>query len=69
MHSGFRCEPHNKEVGGVKFSLHRHGRAADIRAAASEQESLRSLAAEAGFAKVIMYKDRGFIHLETGGNC
>ena len=69
VNSGFRCEPHNKEVGGVKFSLHRQGRAADIRAAASEQDSLSSIAAEAGFAKAIMYKERGFIHLETGGNC
>ena len=59
---------------GVRLLLERNsldpqGRAADIRAAASEQDSLSSIAAEAGFAKAIMYKERGFIHLETGGTC
>lgn len=29
--SGYRCEAHNKECGGAKFSQHMKGNAADIR--------------------------------------
>jgi zinc D-Ala-D-Ala carboxypeptidase len=28
--SGFRCKPHNEEIGGIRDSLHSRGMAADI---------------------------------------
>lgn len=66
INSGYRCAPHNAEVGGVPGSLHRLGRAADVRAREAEQPALAALASELGFTKAIRYGRRGFIHLETG---
>ena len=68
INSGYRCASHNKEVGGAAASLHRQGLAADVRIRREDQERFRRIAASEGFTRVIMYGDRGFIHLETGGN-
>ncbi len=62
--SGYRCEFHNREVGGVKRSLHRLGQAADVQVMGSEQERFRNLAAKCGFGKIIGYSHRNFMHLE-----
>ncbi|MDL2298070.1 D-Ala-D-Ala carboxypeptidase family metallohydrolase [Synergistaceae bacterium OttesenSCG-928-D05] len=63
--SGYRCEKRNSEVGGVPRSRHREGRAADIHVPANRQEEFKRLAEVCGFAKVILYLERGFVHLET----
>ena len=65
--SGYRCELHNREVGGVKQSLHKVGQAADVRVPASEQERFRDLALSCGFSRAISYGNRHFIHIEIGG--
>lgn len=66
VNSGYRCEKHNKKVGGVANSLHRLGRAADVRVKESDQERFVALAKKCGFSKAIRYSRRGFVHLESG---
>ena len=41
MNSGWRCRPHNAEVGGAKSSRHLIGCAADIRAANARDDTQR----------------------------
>ena len=67
INSGYRCEVHNREVGGVIRSLHKVGQAADVRVPASEQERFRDLALSCGFSRAISYGNRHFIHIEIGG--
>jgi uncharacterized protein YcbK (DUF882 family) len=43
--SGYRCEPHNKAVGGAPKSQHLLGRAADIRAGHATGDQARALGA------------------------
>ncbi len=64
INSGYRCEIHNREVGGVKRSLHRLGQAADVKVMASDCDLFHDLAATCGFTKVIGYSERNFFHLE-----
>lgn len=64
INSGYRCEKHNCYVGGVKGSLHRQGRAIDVRVNENAQEDFRRLALSCGFARVILYGKRNFAHLE-----
>lgn len=66
INSGFRCALHNVKVGGVLNSKHKLGQAADIRVVEQEQESLSEIALAVGFKKAILYKKRGFVHLEIG---
>jgi len=62
--SGYRCEKHNSEVGGVPRSRHIEGKAVDVKAPPDEQETFRTLATSCGFAKIILYGKRGFVHVE-----
>ena len=66
INSGYRCSGHNKDVGGAAKSLHRLGRAADVRIPAEEQERFCALSLLKGFIRAIPYVKRGFIHLEIG---
>jgi len=68
INSGYRCERHNREVGGVERSLHKRGMAADVRVAEKDQPCFCALALEAGFARALPYGKRGFVHLEIGEN-
>lgn len=61
--SAFRCDAHNSAVGGVKNSLHRLGQAADVRVRGQAQGQFTPLARECGFAEVIPYPERGFVHI------
>lgn len=61
--SGFRCERHNREVGGVPKSLHRLGQAADVVVIRADQPRFLSLAKKEGFDEVIAYPGRDFVHL------
>ncbi|MDL2298482.1 D-Ala-D-Ala carboxypeptidase family metallohydrolase [Synergistaceae bacterium OttesenSCG-928-D05] len=63
--SGYRCEKHNAEVGGVPRSRHLQGRAADVRIPESQQEEFKRLAELCGFTKIILYGGRGFVHVEV----
>jgi hypothetical protein len=61
--SGYRCERHNIAVGGAMRSLHRLGRAVDIKATAEEQAALASIALGIGFREVIPGNAKSYIHL------
>ena len=68
VNSGYRCEKHNKDVGGVKNSQHLKGEAADIHC--QDNERLKQLIIENGkFDQLITYPT--FLHVSykrTGGN-
>ena len=68
VNSGYRCEKHNKDVGGVKNSQHLRGEAADIYC--QDNERLKQLIIENGkFDQLITYPT--FLHVSykrTGGN-
>ena len=64
--SGYRCEKHNKEVGGVVGSAHTKGLAVDIRFRNSNElfKIIKGLIM-AGFVRIgINYKSK-FIHTDT----
>ena len=68
VNSGYRCEKHNKDVGGVRNSQHIRGEAADIHC--QDNERLKQLIIENGkFDQLITYPT--FLHVSykrTGGN-
>jgi uncharacterized protein YcbK (DUF882 family) len=60
VNSGYRCERHNKAVGGVANSQHLRGEAADIRC--EDNKRLAKIIVEAGrFDQLIIYPT--FIHV------
>jgi len=63
--SGYRCPEHNRAVGGVADSLHKTGRAVDIRAQGIIPEKLAKIAYEEGFCTVIIYDT--FCHCQFQG--
>jgi uncharacterized protein YcbK (DUF882 family) len=74
VNSGYRCERHNREVGGVANSQHLRGEAADIHCADNERLA-KIIEANGRFDQMIRYLDkRGkirFIHVSwkrLGGN-
>lgn len=63
INSGYRCEKHNKEVGGVVGSSHRKGLAVDIRCDHSSYRfSLIRALIGAGFKRIGIGED--FIHCD-----
>ena len=68
VNSGYRCERHNKDVGGVRNSQHLRGEAADV--ACADLPRLKQLIIENGkFDQLITYPT--FLHVSykrTGGN-
>ena len=68
VNSGYCCEKHNKDVGGVRNSQHLKGEAADIHC--EDNEKLKQLIIENGkFDQLITYPT--FLHVSykrTGGN-
>lgn len=71
--SGFRCEDHNKEIGGAPLSLHLKGQAGDIKMLGYKGETMRGFFEAAIRLKVI--KDGGMgtynkfpdlLHYDTG---
>lgn len=65
--SCYRCEAHNREVGGVPGSWHTHGRAADISTDALTELQLAALAEQAGADGIGVYWGEGWIHVDTRG--
>ena len=65
--SGYRCEKHNKKVGGKPNSAHRYGTAADIRCETSRERytMLKALFA-AGFNRIGIGKTFLHVDLDTG---
>lgn len=78
VNSGYRCERHNREVGGSVGSQHLRGEAADITAGSLEgnRELVRVLLGNGRFDQMILYVHQGslapaFIHVSwkrDGGN-
>lgn len=61
--SGFRCQRHNKDSGGVMDSWHKKGCAIDIYPHKGKLLELYELASKF-FDLVILYEDKGFIHCQ-----
>jgi uncharacterized protein YcbK (DUF882 family) len=66
VNSYFRCEKHNKNIGGAKNSYHLKGQAMDIKAKGIEALKLIESARDFAFAGIIIYKT--FIHLDIREN-
>ena len=71
VNSGYRCEEHNRRVGGVKGSKHTKGQAADLACklgADTMFETVKKLHAQGKLPDLdycIKYKT--FIHIDCGG--
>ena len=68
VNSGFRCEKHNAEVGGVKNSQHLRGEAADV-CCADNKRLAEIIEANGKFDQLILYPT--FVHVswkKAGGN-
>lgn len=63
VNSGYRCNIHNKNVGGVVNSLHTKGQAVDVRA--GNMEELKRISEKIFVNGGIGYY-KNFIHLDTG---
>lgn len=74
INSGYRCQKHNLEVGGVVYSQHMKGEAADITAGSPEEnERLAKIIEENGsYDQLIRYMGPGgkirFIHVSWKRN-
>ena len=64
INSGYRCQKHNKEVGGVPNSAHTRGWGSDLRCEGSRNrfELLRAIMLSGKFNRVGIGKD--FIHVD-----
>lgn len=65
--SGYRCEEHNAEVGGVPNSFHVQGIAADIWADGYSVDALAEIAVEEGADGVGRYYGDEFVHVDVRG--
>lgn len=68
VNSGFRCELHNKNVGGSANSNHKKGCAADIRVSGIEPRTVAQYAEKLGIKGIGLYetdKDGYFVHIDT----
>lgn len=64
INSGYRCEYHNKNVGGVKGSSHTKGYAADIAVTSNaKRHAILTALIEAGFNRIGIYNS--FIHVDV----
>ena len=65
---GYRCEPHNAEVGGVPNSQHVLGNAADIYTNSLSVDGLANAAAQIGFDGIGRYYHSEFVHVDVRSN-
>lgn len=63
--SGYRCEKHNDDVGGVKNSYHAQGKAADIYVDGMSVDDLAQLCILCGFMGVGLYRKQKFVHVDV----
>jgi murein L,D-transpeptidase YcbB/YkuD len=68
INSGYRCEEHNKAVGGVSSSNHKKGMAADIRVKGIDALEVAKYAESIGIQRIGYYdKEQGdFVHIGSG---
>lgn len=67
IESGYRCEDHNREVGGVPNSQHVLGTAADITVDNISIDELADIAKECGADGVGRYYGLQFVHIDIRG--
>ena len=66
INSGYRCDKHNKEVGGSSNSQHVKGNAADIRIKGLSIEQMYKLVRSFPVFKGIgIYPEQGFVHVDV----
>ncbi len=67
--SGYRCEKHNKNIGGVKNSTHILGLASDIKFKNNHELFLivKGLIM-VGFLRILIYPKRKFIHVDIAND-
>lgn len=64
INSGYRCEKHNKKIGGSSNSAHTRGLAVDIKCETSKDRfSLTQLFFSVGFKRICVYS--GWIHVDV----
>lgn len=65
--SGYRCDAHNKKVGGATGSRHTKGQAADIVVAGVTPAEVAKFAESIGVLGIGLYevKDGNFVHIDT----
>lgn len=66
VNSGYRCEKHNKEVGGVTNSQHMKGEAADLRIDGKPEKLARIIVENGVYDQVIVYPT--FVHVSYKKN-
>lgn len=66
VNSGYRCEKHNKEVGGVTNSQHLRGEAADLRIDGKPEKLARIIVENGVYDQVIVYPT--FVHVSYKKN-
>ncbi len=66
INSGYRCETHNRAIGGAKDSQHLYGRAADVSCPSIQVGRLHTIA-EKYFPDGGVGKYAGFVHVDTRG--
>ena len=62
--SGFRCAPHNRDVGGARSSLHISGMAADVQCNGLTPQMLADVAEECGAGGIGVYPRH--THVDVG---
>lgn len=62
--SGYRCEDHNRKIGGRPHSFHLQGMAADVSVSKIHPSELGRLASEVGFDTILVYRSKWFCHLD-----
>lgn len=65
--SGYRCETHNRNVGGVKSSTHVKGSGADI-VSQYNVDYMAEIAKRIGFDGIGIYRKKKFIHVDVRNN-
>ena len=73
INSGYRCEVHNKKVGGVKNSKHVQGKAADLACSLGGTKIFNAIQELKQQGKLkdldyyILYQKKNFVHIDCGG--
>lgn len=63
--SGYRCDKHNKRVGGASRSRHKEGDSSDLKAKTKSPETVAKAAEKIGFDGIGRYTT--FTHLDSRG--
>lgn len=65
VNSGYRCNEHNKNIGGAINSIHTKGEAADVDCLEREKEKSHEAAEQSGFDGIGKYNS--FTHVDVRG--